>query len=93
MGGDSEQDEVTDDAQVSPEEQAAMDSDFDEFTERAAIDFSDAPAEAIQNRTRLIQAMATEGFTPYRYEWWHYDHPAWENYPVLDLAFSEIEAR
>jgi D-alanyl-D-alanine dipeptidase len=70
-----------------------MPSDFDEFTERAAIDYSDAPQEAIQNRTRLIQAMATEGFTPYRYEWWHYDHPAWENYPVLDLAFSEIEVR
>lgn len=67
-----------------------MPSDFDEFTERAAIEYTGGTPEQRRNRDLLVATMATEGFTPYRYEWWHYDHPDWQQYPILDLAFSQI---
>jgi hypothetical protein len=28
--------------------------------------------------------MATERFTTINEEWWHYDAPNWEQYPVMD---------
>lgn len=67
-----------------------MPSDFDEFTDRSAIDYAGGTETQRKNRDLLIAAMATEGFTPYRYEWWHYDHPDWQQYPVLDLSFDEL---
>lgn len=41
------------------------------------------PAETF-NVEYLTNAMATEGFTAINEEWWHYDAPGWEAYPVLD---------
>ncbi|HQH74139.1 MAG TPA: M15 family metallopeptidase [bacterium] len=33
----------------------------------------------------MENAMAAEGFIPLHEEWWHFDAPEWENYPVLDI--------
>ena len=68
----------------------AMPSDFDEFTERSAVDYMGGTPHERENREKLRLAMETEGFTGYRYEWWHFDHPDWQNYPVLDLGFHEL---
>ncbi|NDD91120.1 D-alanyl-D-alanine dipeptidase [bacterium] len=67
-----------------------MPTDFDEFTERAAAHYSGATESQRRNRDHLIQSMSAEGFTVYSYEWWHFDHPDWKSYPVLDLRFDEI---
>jgi len=38
----------------------------------------------------LRDAMETEGFTIYEFEWWHFDYRDWEKYPVLNLRFEEL---
>ncbi|MEN9225334.1 MAG: M15 family metallopeptidase [Thermostichus sp. HHBFW_bins_43] len=67
-----------------------MPSDFDEMTERSHIHYPGGSEAARQNRDRLRAAMATEGFTVYAAEWWHYDHPLWTRYPILDLSFEQL---
>ncbi|MDE3046002.1 MAG: M15 family metallopeptidase [Verrucomicrobiota bacterium] len=68
-----------------------MPSAFDEFTERAHRQFAGGSPEELANRTQLEEAMAREGFLLYPDEWWHFDDPEWERYPVLDLSFEELQ--
>ncbi len=56
----------------------------DDFTERAARDYMDLPADAIADRQRLERAMAAHGWIPLASEWWHFDAPGWERYPLRD---------
>jgi D-alanyl-D-alanine dipeptidase len=35
--------------------------------------------------------MEKYGFTAIRSEWWHYDLKNYQEYPVLDLSFEEID--
>jgi len=70
-----------------------MPSDFDEFTERAYADWTGGAPQELANRARLRAAMEAEGFTVFEYEWWHFDHASWSDYPVLDLSFQEIDDR
>lgn len=67
-----------------------MPSNFDEMTERSHIAYPGGSKEARRHRERLQAAMAQEGFTVYPPEWWHYDHPLWPQYPVLDLSFEQL---
>ena len=67
-----------------------MPSDYDEFTPRAHRDYAGASAIAIANRERLTSYMQAEGFRGMSNEWWHFDFYGWENYPILDIAISEI---
>lgn len=67
-----------------------MPSEFDEFSERAYADWDGASPEETENRARLRAAMEAEGYTVFRYEWWHFDHRTWPCYPVLDVPFSRI---
>ena len=67
-----------------------MPSGFDELNERAHRNFSDAPPQALQNRQILQEAMEMEGFLSLETEWWHFDDPDWESYPVLDLPFEAL---
>ncbi len=65
-----------------------MPSEFDEFSERAERAYEGAPKEVLFNRDRLERAMKIEGFIPYEHEWWHFDDPDWENYPILDISIE-----
>lgn len=59
-----------------------MPTDYDDFSERAHPDdpmMSDAHRANVQ---LLAQAMTRHGFTPIRTEWWHFDGPNWERYPL-----------
>jgi D-alanyl-D-alanine dipeptidase len=67
-----------------------MPSEYDEMTERANPDYSGGTAEEIRFRNLLRKAMEANGFTVYPNEWWHFDFNGWENYPIMDLKFSEI---
>jgi D-alanyl-D-alanine dipeptidase len=42
------------------------------------------PAELIENRQRLEDAMQAEGFIGLPTEWWHFDDPEWTNYALRD---------
>lgn len=70
-----------------------MPSDFDEFTERAYADWDGAPEPERTNRARLRAAMGREDFKVFEFEWWHFDHGSWEDHPVLDLTFADIDDR
>ncbi len=71
----------------------AMPSEYDEASARSHVDFAGGDEKARANRDLLRAAMAAEGFTVYAPEWWHYDFKDWREYPVLDVAFSEIRPR
>lgn len=67
-----------------------MPSEFDDFSERAHRDFSDAPAIALAHRGVLQRAMEAENFIGLANEWWHFDHADWQAYPVIDLPFDAL---
>lgn len=59
-----------------------MPTDYDDFSERAHPDdpmMSDAHRANVQ---LLADVMTRHGFTPIRTEWWHFDGPNWERYPL-----------
>lgn len=70
-----------------------MPTGFDDFSERAHLDYMDLPEQVLQNRELLIQAMQSEGFTPLETEWWHFDYKGWEDHPVLDVNPYESSMR
>jgi D-alanyl-D-alanine dipeptidase len=64
----------------------------DDFTRKAHRDAADLPLEAIENRERLERAMTAAGWLPLPTEWWHYDAPGWEQYPLGDEPLSAAAA-
>ncbi len=62
-----------------------MPTEFDAFCEEAAHSYQGGSKEELLNRETLKQAMMSMGFLPYEKEWWHYDDPEWERYPILDI--------
>jgi len=69
-----------------------MPSDFDEFTERAAPDYTGGTPKETANRDLLIKFMEAEDFIVNPNEWWHFDHKDWEEYEISDVSFQEIES-
>lgn len=67
-----------------------MPTPFDEFSERAHRSYPGCSQKEAQNRDLLGAAMDAEGFIPYPEEWWHFDDPDWERYPLLDIPFEEL---
>ena len=49
-----------------------MPSEFDDFSDRANRDYSDATPAAAAHATLMEQAMEQAGFRPYFKEWWHF---------------------
>lgn len=68
-----------------------MPTNYDDFTAAAYPDSPAGSPEARAHRELLCTAMEAEGFTVYKYEWWHFDYDDWRNYPILDIPFSEIQ--
>ena len=71
-------------------EEVEMPTPYDDFTDAA---YPDSPAGTPESRARralLRSAMEAEGFTVYKYEWWHFDYRDWQLYPILDIPFSAI---
>ena len=67
-----------------------MPSGYDETSERASIDYAGGDHQAISNRDLLISVMRLSGFEPLDNEWWHYDHQSWQNYPIMNVSFEDI---
>ena len=67
-----------------------MPSTFDEFSDKARIDYMELPPEAIKNRELLASIMVSGGFQRMESEWWHFDDPDYAKYPVLDVRLEEF---
>ena len=61
-----------------------MPTGFDDFSARAHRDATDASEVARANRAQLETVMLAEGFEPLPTEWWHFDGPGWQRFPLLD---------
>ncbi|SHF08523.1 M15 family metallopeptidase [Caloramator proteoclasticus] len=60
-----------------------MPSDFDDFSERASINYSYCSIEAINNREILAEAMMKNGFRRIESEWWHFYDEEFSKYEIL----------
>ena len=67
-----------------------MPSGYDEMTKRAYPDYRGGPPDARGRRDLLRAVMERHGFTVEPNEWWHFNFNTWREYPILDIAFSEI---
>ena len=67
-----------------------MPTEYDDFTDKAHAEAVANPT-ATHNRALLRQAMESEGFRIYPYEWWHYDYQGWEKFPLLNFSFVELD--
>ncbi len=65
-----------------------MPTKFDDFSEKAGRKYMGASKEGIKNREILEKAMMTQGFEGLPTEWWHFDAPGWEKYPVSDFPLK-----
>jgi zinc D-Ala-D-Ala dipeptidase len=72
-------------------EELEMPTEYDDFTEKAHIDFTDLPDEVLENRNMLIEVMDRYGFGVLPSEWWHFDFNGWEGYELLDLSFGVLD--
>lgn len=68
-----------------------MPTEFDNFTEKANINYFNLPDTVIANRKLLVEIMLHFGFTCIGSEWWHFDFNGWHNYKLMDLTFEELE--
>lgn len=59
-----------------------MVSGYDEFSERAYPDYPGGTSEQRWLRELLRDAMETQGFNVYEFEWWHFDFRDWRKYPI-----------
>ncbi|WP_281648308.1 D-alanyl-D-alanine dipeptidase [Parendozoicomonas sp. Alg238-R29] len=60
-----------------------MGTGFDDFREIAHHNNTSISDEALRNRLTLAGLMHTAGFRCHPYEWWHYELPTLDRYPVL----------
>ena len=65
-------------------EELDMGTDFDEFRSLAHHGNLEVNREAQRNRLILAGAMQLAGFEPIESEWWHYQLPHFESYPIVE---------
>ncbi|MGH7467218.1 MAG: serine hydrolase [Longimicrobiales bacterium] len=63
---------------------------YDEFSERSYPDYPGGTSRQRWLRELLRDAMETEGFKVYEFEWWHFDYGEWRRYPIQNLTFEQI---
>lgn len=73
------------------DEELEMPSGFDEFSERAHINYRNCPAEQIKNRELLAGIMQKHGFKRISKEWWHFEDTDAMKFPLLDVPFEAFE--
>lgn len=72
--------------------EVAMGTEFDDFSEKAHRSFQDLPEEVLHHRQLLHTVMEKNNFIGWENEWWHFDFINWEQYPILDIAFEEVNS-
>jgi D-alanyl-D-alanine dipeptidase len=66
-----------------------MPSSYDDFSEKSHRGWNGASPEALKNSAILEAAMKAEGFEPFPTEWWHFDAPGWQEYPLSDFPLKK----
>jgi D-alanyl-D-alanine dipeptidase len=67
-----------------------MVSTYDETSDRAWANYPGGTSLERWRRALLRHALEAEGFTVYHAEWWHFDFRGFQEYPILNIPFSEI---
>ena len=70
----------------------AMPSDFDAFTAAAHPNYQGGTRLQRWRRDLLRAAMEQQGFHVYDGEWWHFDFETWQDYPLLDVPFADLNS-
>jgi beta-N-acetylhexosaminidase/D-alanyl-D-alanine dipeptidase len=65
-----------------------MPTGYDDFSERAHRDVKSSNPATQRNVALLEAVMVAEGFEPLPTEWWHFDGPGWERYPLSDVPLE-----
>jgi D-alanyl-D-alanine dipeptidase len=68
-----------------------MPSLYDEMSDRAHPDYTGGTDAERARRQVLREAMEAEGFTVYRFEWWHFDYKDWKEYGIGNVKFEDLE--
>jgi hypothetical protein len=63
---------------------------YDEMSERSYAAYPGGTSLQRWDRTVLRNALESEGFMVYPYEWWHFDYKDWRQYPILNLTFEQL---
>lgn len=67
-----------------------MTGGYDEMSERSYAFYPGGTDLDRWDRALLRNALETEGFVVYPYEWWHFDYEDWRQYPILNLTFEQL---
>ena len=67
-----------------------MPTEYDFFGPEAYITYNGCTEEQKNNRELLGTIMEKHGFRRISSEWWHFDDVDFNNYPILDVGFSEL---
>jgi len=65
-------------------------SGYDEFSPRAFPDYPGGTSRQRWLRDLLRREMEAQGFDVYEFEWWHFDHRDWQEYPILNQSFDAL---
>ena len=63
---------------------------YDEFSDRSYPDYPGGTTRQRWLRELLRDAMETEGYRVYDWEWWHFDYGQWRRYPIGNQVFEQI---
>lgn len=69
-----------------------MTGGYDEMSERSYPFYPGGTSSERWHRDLLRHAMEAEGFTVNESEWWHFDYKDWNQFPILNLTFEQLES-
>ena len=72
-------------------ENIEMISGYDEFTERAYVNYSEGTTNQRYLRNLLIEVMEKNNFSVYEYEWWHFNYNNCKS-GIMNLSFNDIDS-
>ena len=61
------------------------------ISSRAFPDYPGGTSRQRWLRNLLRREMETQGFDVYEFEWWHFDHGDWQEYPILNATFDALQ--
>ncbi|MBT4062408.1 MAG: serine hydrolase [Flavobacteriaceae bacterium] len=66
---------------------------YDEMTKRSFPNYYGGTTEQRWHRKLLREAMESEGFVVYEFEWWHFDFKDWKQYSIANTRFENLSAK
>ena len=67
-----------------------MPSDYDEMSPRAYSNYDGGTAAGARAPRSPPSRDGAGSFTVEPKEWWHFNYKDWNEYPILDIPFTEI---